>query len=91
MIHYEEFKINVFSEYQINWSFFCLATTLLLLKPLSVNAQSLEQSDVRDRNRLESLNVRSDAKELAQFNREEIEVEVEEPVDTETNEPRSYN
>ena len=36
---------------------FCFATTLLLLKPLSVNAQSVRPSNVSDRQSLESFNV----------------------------------
>ena len=60
---------------------FSFAAILLLLKPLAANAQSLEQSDVWDANSLRSLNVKADAKKLAQYNREEIEVEYGEPVD----------
>ena len=36
---------------------FSLAATLLLFKPLSANAQSIEQSEVSDRQSLKSLNV----------------------------------
>ena len=69
---------------------FCLAATLLLLEPLSVDAQSLERLDVRDGKSLESLNVRSNAKKFAQFEREEVEVDVIEPIDGRTSSPRSY-
>lgn len=70
--------------------FFCLGA-LLLLKPLSVNAQSIEPSNVSDRQNLESLNVKSDAEKLAQFEREEVEVDIVEPIETrETNRARSY-
>ena len=62
---------------------FCLATTLLLFKPSATNAQAIEQSDVGERLNLESLNVKSDAQKLAQFEREEVEVDVVEPVGTE--------
>ena len=68
--------------------FFCLATTLLLLEPLSANAQSVQPSDVSDKQSLESFNVKSNTRKLAQFRREEVEVDVVEPVDT--NRPRSY-
>ena len=67
---------------------FCLATTLLLLKPLSADAQSVQTSDASDRQNLESFNVKVDAKKLAQFRREEVQLDVVEPVNT--NRPRSY-
>ncbi|WP_150109188.1 hypothetical protein [Stanieria cyanosphaera] len=71
--------------------FFCFVTTLLLLKPLSVNAQSIKPSNVSDRRNLESLNIKSDAEKLAQFEREEVEVDIVEPIETrETNRARSY-
>lgn len=61
---------------------FGFAAILLLLKPLAANAQSREQSDVSEAKNLRSLNVKTDAKKLAQYNRErEIEVEFGEPVD----------
>ena len=70
--------------------FFCFAT-LLLLKPLSVEARPIERLDVRDNESLESLNVKPNVKKLAQFRREEVEVDVVEPVEArETNRPRSY-
>lgn len=68
--------------------FFCLATILLLLKPSAANAQAIAQPDVDDGQSLKSLNVKSNTRKLAQFEREEIEVDVVEPVDTEA--PRSY-
>lgn len=60
--------------------FFCLATILFLLKPLSAKAQLVEQSDVFDKQDFRSLNVKADAKKLAQFEPEGVEVDVVEPV-----------
>lgn len=69
----------------------CLASTLLLLKPLSADAQAIKQSDVWDGKSLESFNVKSDAQKLVQFKREEVKVDVVEPVETrENNRSRSY-
>lgn len=69
---------------------FCLATTLLLLEPLSANAQATERSGVRNAKSLGSSIIKSDAKKLAQFEPEEVEVDVVEPVNREANPSSSY-
>ena len=73
-----------------NWLFLCAVITLFLLKPSAINAQTTEQAEVPNGKGLESLNVRSDAKKLAQFEREEVEVDIIEPVDGRTSSPHSY-
>ncbi len=70
--------------------FFGFATILLLLKPLAANAQATEQSGVSNAKSLGSLIVKSNAKKLAQFERENVEVDVVEVVNREANPSSRY-
>ncbi|PSB06452.1 hypothetical protein C7B62_22800 [Pleurocapsa sp. CCALA 161] len=70
--------------------FFSFATILLLLKPLAANAQATERSGISNAESLGSSTIKSDAKKLAQFKPERVEVDVVEPVNKEANPSNSY-